>query len=305
MAFLTFVDDAEKDVFVTFDATERETHVGTALISEHPIETGGNVTDHVRAENDSLQLDILITNTPLSENSHDAVGPDGEPMIISNMDGARGNVQAASLFFSRPPVRFGGPKLLVEGSPPDFTRPAAAAAALAGAGPGAVTAIVTLANQADRFIPAVPPVWEDGRTEQPASVADADLQVLQFGDEFDRVKAVFDKLNELRRVGQIVTITTRLRVYENMVIQSFAASKDATTGDSFRGTMALQQVKVVDSQTVQVTTPLEPRGQKQSKKGKQVPANSDPEEEKKGLTTIARDFLGQVTIAGKKFFATF
>ena len=286
MAYLRFTNEGGVQAIVTFDATEREAHVGTALVTEHPIETGGNVTDHVRAENDTLALDILITNTPLSEKSHDAVGPDGNLQNISHLDGSRGTVQTASVFFSVPPRRLSGPRLLIEGSPPRSIKDVAPAIGLGAniVGLGALGGIAFTGLTSIDIIPGIAPVWEEG-ARAPESVGDTGVKTLRFTTDFDRVRTVYEVLNGMRGKGQIVEIVTGLRVYKSMVIEGFSANRDAQTGNAFVGSLFAKQIRTVDSQTVQVTEPLEPRGQKQSKRGKQVPAPSTDEETEKANTT--------------------
>lgn len=59
-------DDAE--VFV-FDAVLSEDHEENAEVSTHPLETGAEVTDHVRVSPISFSISGIVSNTPL----------DGEP----------------------------------------------------------------------------------------------------------------------------------------------------------------------------------------------------------------------------------
>jgi hypothetical protein len=50
---------------VQLDASVEETHVDTAEVSEHPVETGVNVADHVRRLPPSLDIQGVVTNTPV------------------------------------------------------------------------------------------------------------------------------------------------------------------------------------------------------------------------------------------------
>lgn len=51
---------------LTFDATPGDTHLWTATVTEHPVEKGSPITDHVRAGAFRLSVDVVISNTPLS-----------------------------------------------------------------------------------------------------------------------------------------------------------------------------------------------------------------------------------------------
>jgi hypothetical protein len=48
------------------DGTLSETHNRSADVTEHEVETGANVADHVRLKPATLQLDGIMTNTPIS-----------------------------------------------------------------------------------------------------------------------------------------------------------------------------------------------------------------------------------------------
>lgn len=51
---------------LTIDAVLRETHELRAQISEHPVETGESFYDHVSNLSTSIQLEGIITNTPMT-----------------------------------------------------------------------------------------------------------------------------------------------------------------------------------------------------------------------------------------------
>ena len=50
---------------VQFDASISETHNRESEITEHPVEFGANVTDHVRARPKTIEINGLITDTPV------------------------------------------------------------------------------------------------------------------------------------------------------------------------------------------------------------------------------------------------
>jgi hypothetical protein len=49
------------------DAALRETHTHEAEATEHPVEKGANITDHIRQKPDGLTIEGVFTNTQLSE----------------------------------------------------------------------------------------------------------------------------------------------------------------------------------------------------------------------------------------------
>jgi hypothetical protein len=57
-----------------FDATLRETHTGTAQTTEHPVEQGVDITDHIRPDRARLSCDVFVTNTPIGQIAKDLGG---------------------------------------------------------------------------------------------------------------------------------------------------------------------------------------------------------------------------------------
>ncbi len=53
------IDDLE------FDVCETETHKGTAKVTQHPVESGATIADHIVDEPDTLDLVLRVSNTPL------------------------------------------------------------------------------------------------------------------------------------------------------------------------------------------------------------------------------------------------
>jgi hypothetical protein len=50
---------------VEFDVSESESHRSSAKITDHPVEAGAQISDHVVPEQDSLELTARVTNTPI------------------------------------------------------------------------------------------------------------------------------------------------------------------------------------------------------------------------------------------------
>lgn len=52
---------------IVLDATISESHTGDVEATDHPVEFGAAITDHLRPKPDMLTLEGLITNTPLPD----------------------------------------------------------------------------------------------------------------------------------------------------------------------------------------------------------------------------------------------
>ena len=152
---------------VEVDATTSEEHSATNEITRHPVEKGARITDHIRPEAETLTLECLVANTPISEEAIRKYGP--------------------------------------------------------------------------------APLGAPGRAE----------------------KALQD-LMRLRNAGELVTVVTRIRTYEGMAIRSIRVPRNARTGDSLRFTIQLEQVREVQSETVQLARVAVPGGRGKVDTGQQV-----------------------------------
>lgn len=81
-------------VTVAMHATVNETHTFSNAITDHPVETGFNVSDHSRPEPEIVQLECRISNTPLSPDQRAQAVKAGEFTIQSTSSQAAGAIGA-------------------------------------------------------------------------------------------------------------------------------------------------------------------------------------------------------------------
>lgn len=91
--------------------------------------------------------------------------------------------------------------------------------------------------------------------------------VLKFGAEFDRVQAVYETLDRLRRDATIFTVETKHRVYDSMVISLLEAPRDASTGEGITFALNFEEVRLVSVQYVETPEPLETRAERTRAQG--------------------------------------
>lgn len=65
---LTWEDDAGAIVSCIFDADLQETHEGTNIITEHPVEDGADISDNVRPQLRRFSVEGFVSDTPLLSN---------------------------------------------------------------------------------------------------------------------------------------------------------------------------------------------------------------------------------------------
>lgn len=56
--------------FLAFDVVTSETITKTSVSTDSPVETGANVSDHVRSELDRVTLEVFVTNAPIQGGNH-------------------------------------------------------------------------------------------------------------------------------------------------------------------------------------------------------------------------------------------
>lgn len=90
----------EDGSILAFDVVTQEIHTMKNSITEHPVEKGANVTDHVRAEVDNITLDVFVSNSPIKriERLHQG----DESGDTSTLD--LGNGRSASVYTQDNPV---------------------------------------------------------------------------------------------------------------------------------------------------------------------------------------------------------
>ncbi|KKN75990.1 hypothetical protein LCGC14_0375470 [marine sediment metagenome] len=272
------------EALISVDATIEETHNNAALVTEHAVDEGTNISDNVRPENDRYTVTVMITNTPIRQPG-------------SHASGATSAFQPTILFATSPPRRQdGNPILTNPGSPPrtvrDLTKGVSIGAIAAAAGAPAVVGLgITFAGSVK--IPGIKPQFTPQPIIPEAAADGPGATVLQFSQEFNRVNEVYEELRKIIATGTFIKIVTSLRTYENMIFENMETPIEAT--DSVRITLDAVQVRVVSTETVQITEPLQTRGEKSRKRGnKRTTEDKAPERSAsaaKKLTDAGIDFV--------------
>jgi hypothetical protein len=85
---------ATDSVTITMHATVSETHTLANAITDHPVETGFNVSDHSRPEPEVVQMDCRISNTPLTPQQQTQAVKAGEFTVQSSSNANAGAIGA-------------------------------------------------------------------------------------------------------------------------------------------------------------------------------------------------------------------
>lgn len=63
-AQITWKGDSGQTYTLTLDASIREVHTSSSTVTDHPVETGSNIADHIRPDPDALTMEAVISNSP-------------------------------------------------------------------------------------------------------------------------------------------------------------------------------------------------------------------------------------------------
>lgn len=281
MASLIFERPSGQIAVVSFDATPDEGHYFSATVTEHPVEVGSDITDHVRAMPNRLEFTAVISNTPVDDEN-------GTEQTHRN--GATGILQGAELLVENAPRRRQGNPILVNpGLAPSSVRDASRAArfgiAVAPQSQGTTIGGLALTVLGSLPIPGIVPEWKPQPME-PTSKRSFQAHVLQYGVEFDRVRAVFDELSAMVDGGIVFQLVTSLRTYDNMVFENMGVPRTASDGSSITVSLSCRRIRTVMTETVEVKIPEEPRAKAKKSRGNKPPEEPTPAQNKsilKGL----------------------
>ena len=105
-----------------------------------------------------------------------------------------------------------------------------------------------------------------------SAIGESALSELAGGD--DRIQTAFDVLLELRNNRQLVTVYTKHKIYTDMAIKSINLPRDASIGDSLKFKIEFINIRLVETQTVEVPVGISKKLDKKS--GDDVKKKTEP-----------------------------
>lgn len=192
-ASISWQGDSGQTFNLTIDCSRRIQHDMNNTVTDHPVETGSNVSDHIRPDPDTVTIEGVISNAPIFLPSDHAGGATEVLRKITASWSGRSNKStvhgAQNTIGDILPL----PHLLT-GIP---------------IGGGDTAAI--------------------GRTTPGGSLA---ANVKAWSQDFDRAGECFEELRSLRDLGVLCRVITKRREYDNMAIVSLSVTDEARTGDA-------------------------------------------------------------------------
>lgn len=204
--YITYEDSSGATQEIRFDAVELERPEFRLAATEHPVEEGVDVSDHVSRELERVGLDVFVTNQPTRADAH----PSGA-------------------FVER------------ELQVPVFTPPVTA---------GLFGAQRTISQR----------LFGSGPIK---------VKTLGFAEDMNRPRDLLDKLTDLQKSVTLVRYLSSVRDYADrgMLIESVSPVQDRGTGDGWRFSIELVELRTVRSETVVAPIPEQPRSKKKKNSG--------------------------------------
>ncbi len=226
-----------------FHLVKSEHHERTAVITEHSVETGVAVADHVRPNVDKLKLVVHMSQVPIGS-------PDFQQAIVT-LPLDKTGVVASSGDSAVPPY-------------PQADQVFTIIQALRG--------IVQTSVQPQTST--TPP----GPTSQPTSLS-VTVQAVPNGGEIDYVDTTYKTLTALRNMAMLLTVHTPRAQYKNMIIESIEMDRDSATGTGADFTLEFRQIRIVSSLVVDAPQPKAVASKPSADVGKKdpKPATGDTE----------------------------
>lgn len=99
-------------------------------------------------------------------------------------------------------------------------------------------------------------------------------------------------LRSIKSQGKIITVTTQIKVYTNMIMTNLQIPRDGKTGDSALFTATFKNITIVKNKTTRKVQAKEPKAQPKAKAGKQTTPQANDAQKKKSIAYSTAEKLG-------------
>lgn len=317
-ASLVYTDAAGKDQAIIFDAVVSEDWNPNAEVTEHPVEDGANIADHVRVGLMTCSLKVHVTVEPSGSNwmadptNEFAVLTLAVPTWFSNLDLNTKILQAAGIASE---VVAQGAAIIEDATPlgnlvAQALIPTRQVTATGNIVPGFDTsdalvvagqAVTSLADVASNLTFAAVEAAQVPGFQAPVTVL---ANTVQWGPFTDFAAVMFATLNQLLSSAQLFTVLGSKNSQDNMVMTGCPSHRgDITeTGTGIQFELQFKQVRIVSTNTVAAPIPDSVRAQNTVTKGQQDPSQDTVQGSKSVLAYLGdngasalKSFFGAVS----------
>lgn len=258
---------------VWIDVSIRETHGVGAEVTDHPVEVGSNIADHIRTLPRTFSIEGLVTNHPIE-------------VPKSHIGGARASTAPIEILAARPQSQRVPPhSVVIDGEPT-----VGALGILPGVDQGvAILGALRIEVRSKRQFAAEHNPIDNQRTQQYSA------QALHFTQQFDRVGEVYAALMNIVESNKLVTVVTGLVRYDSVALTDLQFDRSADIGaNALKFSAQARALRIVQSETVRLPDPVQPRAKPTKSQGRQAPQQTNPAVLPSGDKTMARKVLDSI-----------
>lgn len=219
---------------IWIDVSVRESHSAQAEVSEHPVEEGAAIADHVRPTPRTIEIEGLVTNHPIE-------------VPQSHAGGARASKAPRSIEVAMNPLpRIAPDTRQIEGEP---------SVGVVGFVPGVDQAVALLGalkldvRTKQRFA-------MQQYTTDPTARTSYRIEALNFSEPFNRVEEVHAALLRIVDESQLVTVVTALITYKNVALTDLQVERSSEVGrNALKFTATGRVLRLVSTEVVALNLP--------------------------------------------------
>lgn len=239
---------------IWIDVSIHETHGVGAEVTDHPVESGSNIVDHIRPLPRTFSLEGLITNHPIE-------------LPKSHKGGARVSAAGIEIQAARSqPQRVPPHEVTIEGEPS-----LGAFGLIPGVQQGAaILGALRVEVRARRQFAAEHNAVDNKRMQSWSATP------LHFTQDFDRVGEVHAALVNIVEQSKLVTVVTGLMRYDSVALTDLQFERSAEIGrHALRFSAQARVLRIVQSDVVKLPDPVQPRAKPTKATGNQSPQKTD------------------------------
>jgi outer membrane lipoprotein SlyB len=283
-AMLQYVDASGATYTLTFDAVITEEWDEPTTITEHPVETGTDVADHLKVELVKCTLKVLSSNEPIYQ-SNSGQGFTDQPsrgslaLDVPAVSWTKANLSITYPIWDNPIVLR---SLLQSATGGIGSAVGGTAGGAVGSAVGGLAGALLLQAKAESV------TQRTTAGLQPLVDASPVASVDQWPGVTDYVAALHAKLQELKNAGQAFTVLGSKNTLPSMFIDVLSFSRAFETGSGENVTIGLKQVRTVSTSVVVAPIPNLSAGgaKKPANHGGQDPANAPPAQATSALSSL-------------------
>lgn len=252
-SLFSWLDESGTEHFLDVDVVSSSVDERTAALTEHAVESGSVITDHITILPETLSLELVVSQTPITE----VTGMTRATVAFSSTTRA---LEPADVPIKVQPSAFkpGGFLLLTT---------------------GARAAVQTLANAVLGSAPGTN-TMRGSKTTSKALSGKVSNVLQSSGDTRDRVADVHDQLIRILSGALLVTVNFKGRIYEEYLLTRVTLSSNPGEFGLGRFSVDARAFRTVTGTTVQLPDPADFRALPKSNSGSKPAKTPDPDPNK-------------------------